>query len=282
MPGGRRSSDPVAGWSLWVGEVKRAVKPWQIEAVDEAIERSPVRSGACQAGHGRAADRAHQGARKRPEEHRESPRNRAGGDSFASTSAFSGSSVTSLGAIVALLLISAGKHDPAMELLDRPTFVHEARGQVVEELGVSRRLASQAKIARSRDQGRCRSGASRPGSREHGPSAGYHGWRWPAPARAGRCRLETVSALRRPTRRETAAARVRPGYWDCRGQKRVARSAWARLPRSGPWAALPDRWSASSARRCAALGAWLARGGRARAPGRHRGASAILGGLSGP
>ena len=54
--------------------------------------------------------------------------------------------------IITDLLVSARKHEPAVQFLQRPTLVHETRGKVIEQLRMRRRLGAQSKIARRGDQ----------------------------------------------------------------------------------------------------------------------------------
>src|SRR5260221_9854045 len=56
--------------------------------------------------------------------------------------------------VVAALLIDARKHDQPMEFLERPAFVHESRGKVVEQLRMRRRIGANAEIARGADEAR--------------------------------------------------------------------------------------------------------------------------------
>src|SRR5439155_4059375 len=44
------------------------------------------------------------------------------------------------------LLIAAGEHDQTVEFFQRPTLLHEARRQVVQQLGVRRRFGAQAEV----------------------------------------------------------------------------------------------------------------------------------------
>jgi hypothetical protein len=51
------------------------------------------------------------------------------------------------GNVIARLLIHGRGHDQLVQLLDRPAVVHEAHGEVIEQLRMRRRLAARAEVA---------------------------------------------------------------------------------------------------------------------------------------
>ena len=92
---------------------------------------------------------------------------------------------------LAPLLIGAREHDPPVQCLDRPAGGDEFAGQIVEQLGMGRRVAAQAEVAGRADQ----SLAEMPqpdAVDEHAAVRGFLGRRSPGPARAGRSLSETA------------------------------------------------------------------------------------------
>src|SRR5262249_14826777 len=57
-----------------------------------------------------------------------------------------------LRAFGAILLVGSRQKDEPMQALDGPATVHKGAGQVIEQLGVRRRLAAEAEIARRAHQ----------------------------------------------------------------------------------------------------------------------------------
>ena len=268
----RRSFDRGAGW-LSSDRGNRTCDKVPVDSGDRRSRRSSAgvrfRSSLASAARrcGRSSDR------RLPVEHRavasKSSRRR-----FARQySVFSGSTCAGLRTIVALLLIGVRKHDPAMERLDRPASLGETRSEMVEELGVGRRFASQPEIARCRDQG-CAE-VVHPDAVHDRTSR-----QWVIPASDGPSQLKPAAAFAKwlslgwsMQRQENAAARVDPGCWGCRVERRAARTVSASIfqahgPRRGTRArgqpvlhGVPQLLAASPAT-----------GGRAEGPGHRRAA----------
>ena len=54
--------------------------------------------------------------------------------------------------VLARFLVNARGHDPAMQLLDRPAFVHETPGEIIQQLRMAGRFAADAEVARGGDE----------------------------------------------------------------------------------------------------------------------------------
>ena len=157
-----RDEPPRAG-RVGHGEVEGAVDAVEVLTVDEPIERAPRRER-------RRFDRRRTGRRNRGPSEPETARTESRIDSKSSrwrlnrqSRRFSGSRGQLGWPRLALLLVRAREHDPPVQRLDRPAGLDELAGQVVEQLGMRRRVAAQPEVAGRADQSLAEMPAARPG-----------------------------------------------------------------------------------------------------------------------